>query len=343
MKKILFALICFVATSAVFAQSDIDNLIKGSAADANYLVKGYITPALNTVGAGLNQGWYNTAKPHKVVGFDLTITASAISIPTSDLTYRVENSSLQNLAVTPYPSATAIDAPTIFGGPTAPKYQPLTTINGVKLPSGQPIDGAPGLNLDVPVVGTAVPIPMVQLGIGLPKGTDLKLRFFPSTGLGAGGKDGSVSMFGVGVMHDIKQYIPGVKELPFDLSAFVGYTKLNFDVGLNTSATSSDQKAEFSTSATTVQGLISKKLSVLTFYGGLGYNFYSANLNVKGKYTLDSTLGTTITDPIAISASQSGPRFTAGMRLKLAIFTFHGDYTFQKYGALTVGFGFAVR
>ena len=34
---------------------------------------------------------------------------------------------------------------------------------------------------------------------------------------------------------------------------------------------------------------------------------------------------------------------TAGMRLKLAIFTLHADYTVQKYDVLTVGFGFSVR
>ncbi|MBS1555947.1 MAG: hypothetical protein JSU09_13565 [Bacteroidetes bacterium] len=342
MKRSIPTLICALAFfGAAHAQSDLDNLIKGSTEDANYLVKGYITPALNTVGYGLTQGWYNTAKPHKVLGFDLTITAATISIPSTDLTYRVENASLKNLAVTPYPGATAINAPTIFGSSTAPKYQPLTTVNGTKIPSGQTIDGAPGLDLDVPVVGTAVPIPMVQLGIGLPKGTDVKLRFFPSTGLGTGGKDGSVGMFGIGVLHDVKQYIPGVKELPFDLSAFVGYTKLNFDVNLDP-ANNPDQKATFQSSGTTIQGLISKKISVLTLYGGLGYNFISADLNVKGTYDLSGT-GSKTPVPISVSVSQSSPSFTAGLRLKLAIFTFHGDYTFQKYSALTVGFGFNVR
>lgn len=346
MKRSIPTLICALAFfGAAHAQSDLDYLIKGSTEDANYLVKGYITPALNTVGYGLTQGWYNTAKPHKVLGFDLTITAATISIPSTDLTYRVENASLKNLAVTPYPGATAINAPTIFGSSTAPKYQPLTTVNGTKIPSGQTIDGAPGLDLDVPVVGTAVPIPMVQLGIGLPKGTDVKLRFFPSTGLGTGGKDGSVGMFGIGVLHDVKQYIPGVKELPFDLSAFVGYTKLNFDVNLDPTNNPS-QKASFASSATTIQGLISKKVSVLTFYGGLGFNFIGSDLNVKGTFDLDGNPTTTtdrVNDPVSISNSTSSASFTAGLRLKLAIFTFHGDYTFQKYNALTLGFGFNVR
>jgi hypothetical protein len=336
MKRSIPTLICaLVFFGAAHAQSDLENLIKGSRDDANYLVKGYMTPALNTIGYGLNQGWYNTAKPHKVLGFDLTITASAISIPSSDLTYRVENSKLSTIdLVTPTPAAGAADVPTIFGADVTPVYRYRQ--------GGGTFNGAPGLNFDVPIAGSAVPVPMVQLGIGLPKGTDVKLRFFPSTGLGAGGRDGNVGMFGIGVLHDVKQYIPGVKELPFDLSAFVGYTKLNFDVNLDPTNNPS-QKATFGSSATTIQGLISKKISVLTFYGGLGFNFIGSDLNVKGTYNLGGATPTTVTDPISISNSTSSASFTAGLRLKLAIFTFHGDYTFQKYNALTLGFGFNVR
>ncbi len=332
MKKMLSLLMVAVSISAV-AQSDIDDLIKGSAADANYLVKGYVTPALNTIGFGLNQGWYNTAAAHKLFGFDLTLTASPIFFPNSDFKYRVDNNVLQRLTLTSAPSTGSGEVSTIFGDGTRPRYQDKTT--------GEFIDGPPGLDLNLPLVGNAAPMAMVQLGIGLPKGTDLKVRFFPSTSIGGGSNPGSVSMFGFGVMHDIKQYIPGVKKLPFDLSGFFGYTSLKFDVSLNSAKP--DQKANFSTTATTIQGLISKKISVLTLYGGLGYNFVSSDLNVKGTFDLDNTGIAKVTDPISISNSNSGPRITAGLRLKFAIFTLHGDYTFQTYNSLSLGFGFSVR
>jgi hypothetical protein len=328
MRKIL-SLSMLILSISTFAQSDIDNLIKGSAADANYLVKGYVTPALNTIGFGLNQGWYNTAAAHKLFGFDLTLTASPIFFPNSDLTYRVDNNALSRLTLNTVPLTGSGDVPTIFGADTRPQYRDKTT--------NEIIDGPPGLDLDLPLVGNAAPMAMVQLGIGLPKGTDLKVRFFPSTSIGGG----SVSMFGFGIMHDIKQYIPGVKKLPFDLSGFFGYTSLKFDVGLNSSKP--DQKANFNTTATTIQALISKKIAVLTLYGGLGYNFVSSDLNVKGKYDLDNAGQVTVTDPISISTSNSGPRITAGLRLKFAIFTLHGDYTFQTYNSLSLGFGFNVR
>ncbi|NOS90480.1 MAG: hypothetical protein HOP30_01030 [Cyclobacteriaceae bacterium] len=335
MKKIL-SLLLMVCTLSAFAQDEIDNLIKGTKADATYLVTGYAAPALNAISAGLNQGWYNTAAPHKLFGFDLTLTASPVFLSSSDLTYTVNNANLTNVklvsvgstAVSPTGSA---EVPTVFGDDIKPRYQGYS--NG--FPTGQPFDGAPGLNLDIPVVGSASPMAMVQLGLGLPKGTDLKFRFFPSTKIGDGG---NVSMFGIGVMHDIKQYIPGVKSLPFDLSGFFGYTSLKLDVGLDTS--DPGKRAVFETTAMTVQGLISKKISVLTLYGSVGYNFNSSSLGVKGTYTSNSV---TLVDPIDISASPSGARLTAGLRLKFAIFTFHGDYTLQKYNSLSVGFGFNVR
>lgn len=335
MKKVLIFLM-MVSTISLFAQDDIDNLIKGSKADANYLVSGYAMPALNAVSIGLNQGWYNTAAPHKLFGFDLTLTMSPVFLSSSDLKYMVNNANLTNVklvsvgstAVTPTGSA---EVPTVFGNDITPQYQGY--VNGI--PTGQPFEGAPGLNLDVPLVGTASPMAMIQLGLGLPKGTDLKLRFFPSTKIGDGG---SVSMFGIGVMHDVKQYIPGVKSLPFDLSGFFGYTSLKMDVGLDSS--DPGKKAIFETTAMTLQGLISKKISVLTLYGSVGYNFNSSSLAVKGTYTTNSA---TLVDPIDISGSPSGARLTAGLRLKFAIFTFHGDYTLQKYNSLSVGFGFNVR
>ncbi len=319
--------------SSVMAQGDIDKLIQGSKDDANLLVKGYITPAFNILGNGLNQGWYNTAKSHKLLGFDLTITASGIFIPSSDLVYRVDDSQLKSIQIAPYTQGQtqSINAPTVFGSDVAPQYQP---INSDGTPKGSAITAAGGTNITKDI--SFVPIPMVQLGIGLPKGTDLKVRFFPSTKIG---NNGNVSLLGLGVMHDVKQYIPGVKSLPFDLSVLLAFTNLKVHVDYDPS-NSPDQKGDFSTTATTFQGLISKKFSVLTVYGGLGYNFVSSDLSVKGTY---NTSNGPLVDPVNISNSQSGPRVTAGFRLKFAIFTLHGDYTLQKYNAFTAGFGFNVR
>ncbi len=335
MKKYLFIYLLSILSISAFAQGDLNDLLKGSVADANRLIEGYSSPMLKSFGYGLNQGWYNTAKPHKSFGVDLTVSVSAVYIPNSDLFYTVKNSELKNIQLESI-GGTAItngtgSVPTVFGPEIKPRYGIPSTNSSVDAPGGIDLKKSIGVQ--------AIPIPIAHLGIGLPKGFDLKVRFVPTLNLGS---DTKFNLFGVGVMHDLKQYMPGVKSLPFDLSAFVGYTKMKLDVSLDPTL-HPDQKAIFESSATTIQGLISKKISVLTFYGGIGYNIANNKLAMKGNYDLDQDGKTDITDPINIKAESNGLRTTAGLRLKLAVFTFHGDYTIQKYNTLTVGFGINVR
>ncbi|MBX2896432.1 MAG: hypothetical protein KF763_13365 [Cyclobacteriaceae bacterium] len=335
MRKACILFVVFAVSFASWAQ-DINDLIKGSVEDANKLVEGYTTPALKAFGYGLNQGWYNTAKPHKTLGIDLTFSASAVYIPNSDLFYKVDNSQLQEVELVsvggvPISNSGVGNVPTIFGPDVTPTYN---ATNG----AGN-FDGPGGVDLKKELGIQAMPVPIANLGIGLPKGFDLKFRFVPTLQIG---DDAEFGLFGVGVMHDVKQYIPGIKNLPFDLSAFVGYTKMKLTTELDVQS-GNNQRATFEASATTIQGLISKKISVLTFYGGVGFNVANTKVAVLGDYDLDEDGYTDVTDPLSIKADANGFRTTVGMRLKLAVITFHGDYTVQKYNTLTVGFGINIR
>jgi hypothetical protein len=333
-KKLILLVFLAVSTISLQAQTDFDDAIQGSVTDANYILEGYATPFMKVIGYGLNQGWYNTAANHKVAGFDLTITGSPVYVPTSDLYYNVDNNKLKNVqVVSPTPVGGIASVPTIFGPDKAPTYQNITT--------GSQFSGPTGLDLKKSIGGNYVPVPMVQLGFGLPKGIDIKLRYMPKTSVG---DNGAIDAFGLGVMHDIKQYIPGIKNLPFDLSAFVGFTKLKLDIALDD--TKPDQHAKFEANTTTIQGLISKKIAVLTVYGALGYNLAKTNLSMVGNYEFENPSPappTVVKDPVKFDVTANGMRATGGLRLKLAVFTFHADYTLQKYKVLTVGFGINVR
>ncbi|HMR57339.1 MAG TPA: hypothetical protein PLM56_06180 [Cyclobacteriaceae bacterium] len=335
MRKIFILFLISTVSSGAWSQ-DINDLIKGSLEDANKMVEGYTMPALKAFGYGVNQGWYNTAKPHKKFGVDLTISASAVYIPNSDLFYKVDNSQLNDLELqsvdgVPIDNSGIGEVPTIFGPDRIPNYYVPSSDNTFEGPGGVDLKKEIGIQ--------AMPVPIANLGIGLPKGFDLKVRFVPTLQLG---DEAEFNLFGVGVMHDVKQYIPGVKNLPFDLSAFVGYTKMKLTADLDVQA-GANQRATFESSAITVQGLISKKISVLTFYGGVGYNIANTKIALLGDYDLDEDGTTDATDPVSIKADANGFRTTVGMRLKLAVFTLHGDYTLQKYNTLTVGFGINVR
>ncbi|HEY5689936.1 MAG TPA: DUF6588 family protein [Cyclobacteriaceae bacterium] len=336
MKRIftLLIIVLTVGSFQAYAQDDIDALLEGGVADGEKLIGAYITPMMNSLSLGMNQGWYNTAKPHKLAGFDLTATVSLMYIPDSDLLFDAGGLQLTSL-VQVNSSGNQInfgDVPTIFGSDTPSTFSPSSTVSG---PLATTVDDfeITGIDLKSEIKRNALPVPMAQFGFGLPKGTELKFRLIPKVDLG---NDSQFNMFGIGVMHDVKQYIPGLKNLPFDLSALVGYTKMKLDI----TQSNPDQKGLFEVNSTTIQGVVSKKLSVVTFYGGLGYNIAKSRLTLLGTY--DTGL-TTTTDPIDLSFAASGMRLTTGIRLKLAVFAFSADYTIQKYKALTVGFGINVR
>ncbi|MCB0488893.1 MAG: hypothetical protein KDC99_10465 [Cyclobacteriaceae bacterium] len=344
MKKIysiaLLALVFILSYPiASTAQDDLDQFLQESVEDGEKLIGGYVAPAIKAFSLGLNQGWYNTAKPHKVAGVDLTMSVSLMKVPSSEQLFDVNALGLTSVTLVNESGNPETDGniPTILGPDTPPTFSPSATVNDGFVNQSDDFQGPGGLELgsDVKLLKNKMPAAMVQLGFGLPKGTDVKLRLVPKVDVG----DGKFNMFGIGVMHDVKQYIPGIKNLPFDLSGFVGYTKMKLDVPFD-----GDQRGVFEASSTTIQGVISKKVAVLTFYGGLGYNIAKSKLAMLGSYDIDNDSNTpAIVDPVNLDFAASGFRTTVGMRLKLAVFTFHGDYTIQKYNALTVGFGISVR
>lgn len=340
MNRLLRMLLAFSlvvgTTSVASAQDDLDKFLSGSVEDGEKLIEAYINPFMKSFGLGLNQGWYNTAKPHKIAGIDITITGNAMVVPQADRFFNVSDLGLQTLQLDPsspyYP-----EMPTIIG-PEDESYLRIVEENSglseaFEVPGGLDLEGNIGKNW--------IPVPMAHVGIGLIKGTDLKLRFTPTIDLG---DNGSLKILGVGVMHDIKQWIPGMKLLPFDLSGFVGYTKIELDTYFDPEMNPS-QHAIFEASAWTVQGLISKKFSILTLYGGVGYNSANTNLALKGDFDVDDDgeIESHERDPISLRSASSGFRATAGMRLKLAILTFHADYTVQEYNCISAGVGISIR
>lgn len=331
----VFLLVCASIFSApALAQDDLELLLSEGVADGRKLIGAYVDPAMNALSLSLNQGWYNTAKPHKIAGVDLTISVNAMSVPDDKLLFNPDKLGLTRIELDPN-SPGAPNAPTILG----PDHSPIFRMQDAN--DNSTFEGPPGLDLKNTIKSNKIPVPIAHLGFGLPKSTDVKIRFTPTIDIG---DNGSVKVFGIGVMHDVKQWIPGIKLLPFDLSGFIGFTKFDLESRLDADvAANADQKAVFSMNATTIQGLISKKFSVITFYGGLGYNIAKSNVAIKGSFDLDENGSKETRNPVDLNFAASGPRMTAGMRLKLAVFTFHADYTLQKYKCLSVGFGIAVR
>lgn len=321
---------------------DFSGLVKAHPDDAETLLGNYLEPAFTGFGMGIANGWYNTAAPHKFPGFDLTITGNLVTVPADGQFFNFSSAEYSGRV-----TSSANELPTIFGpDDSEPSLQLDYTreYNGQSYRISETVNGLSGLGFNM------VPVPVAQLGIGLPKNTDLKVRFIPSFAVG----DLSLGLWGVGVMHDFKQWIPGLKALPFDASVFVGYTKFeaanNFATPDNASFTT-DGEGVISSSALTYQLLVSKKLSVLTVYAGLGANSINSNLKMLGTYYVEGENEVSgeveqielEKDPINLEFSAGGARATIGARLKLAIITLHADYTLQKYNTVSAGIGISVR
>ena len=87
----LFALL-FLASSAFGQIKDIGKFAaagEGGIEDATKLMTAYITPLANALGTSLSGGWYNTAKTHKPLGFDLTFTMNMGFVPASEKTFNM--------------------------------------------------------------------------------------------------------------------------------------------------------------------------------------------------------------------------------------------------------------
>jgi hypothetical protein len=349
-----FVLLVFVSPLRLAAQNeeDLANFLKAGEEDASKLMTAYLEPIVKSMSYGMAGGWYHTAKTHKSLGIDVGVTMNLAFIPTSDNFF---NPNSLNLSATTYDGARPNGsgalydpnrkAPTIFGPKDETQYTSTYTdpVLGVQSIS---YNGPEGFDVKKEIGFAAAPAPMIQLGIGVIKNTDLKIRFVPKQEFGSS----TFNMFGVGVLHDIKQHIKGIKMLPFDLSALVAYNSVSGTTDLSNSnpsdgtPDSDNGNLDFKFNSWVIQALISKKISVLTGYAGFGYSMVDTKVDVKGDYVIDPGNPTfVLTNPVAIDYKNNSMRLTFGMRLKLGPVYLNGDYTFQKYNTLSVGLGVTVR
>jgi hypothetical protein len=336
-----------LVTSSLFSQIKSFDFLKSAPADATKYLQAYMTPYADAFGAGLNGGWYNTAKPHKLLGFDLTLNVSAGAVPTS-----AQSFDLSKIGLSSSITATGI-APTAAGSKTAGpdiSYK----VSGIEVAKFKAPAGS-GFRY--------VPVPMLQAGIGLPLGSEVKLRYVPKMNIG---NNGNIALWGVGLMHNITQYLPGDKLLPFDVSVFGGYTKLDANAHLsiqpssgvatnyNPAVTFDNQNLNISVTALNVSAIASLNLPVVTLYGGLGYSKTKTEMIVSGNFPTPTLNGTTpeynnsgvktgANFPAINIENFSGVRANIGLRIKLAIITIHADYTRAQYNVFSTGLGFSFR
>ena len=321
MKKLLFTLLAGLIGLSSFGQtaSQITSIFADDIAQGEKLIEAYFTPIAESFGAGLNSGWYNTAKPHSLGGFDVTFTLNTVIIPNSAETFKIGDA-FGNVF-----ESEENEAATIFGSTssTAMYYDPSSVPGSDSIP----------FNMPGGFKTPAIPLPMIQAGIGLIKNTAIDVRYMPMMNVGS---NFNVNLFGIGLKHDLLQWIPGVGDMiPMSLSFQGGYTSLNTELNI------ADQKVTLNTKATTFNLVASKRLLMVTGYAGVGYNSSTTSFSADADFELS---GIRFEEKVQMDfESKNNLRANIGLRLNITLITIQADYTFAEYPTATVGLGVSLR
>jgi hypothetical protein len=174
-----------------------------------------------------------------------------------------------------------------------------------------------------------------------------------------------IGFWGLGVKHNFKEWIPVIKSLPFDAAVFGSYSQLNAQSEISVDPNDfnqgnvriifndpSSQMLKFNTTTTKYGFILSKKLAILTVFGGIGQSTSKTTIDVLGKYTIQTTYpvqGNNFTrqdnldDPVALSFESKNICMDAGLRIKLAFFSIFGSVNKAEYLSYNAGISLSVR
>ncbi|MCK4577702.1 MAG: hypothetical protein KAU50_02860 [Candidatus Marinimicrobia bacterium] len=317
--------------------------------------KGYLGPLATAFGTGMNSGTFRTAKPHKLLGFDLTLNVTMTAVPDAATTYvfTLPDRPYALPAIggytieVPFSSIyeSGYETPTFFGE-DEPGVIPVdalglrsTVITELATESGQSedvvastfgtqIDAAIGTIPDFQTPGglgfQVWPNIMPQFSLGLPFKTEVTLR-----GGSISTDKGDITFGGFGAKIGLNQFIPTI---PLVFPAIsVGYYASNMDFADIVVAKNS---------ILTLQA--SKSIPMLTVYGGLGLE--SSSIDVEYALEYEDLDGITQTEDIAFSLDgDNSTRFIVGFRLKLLLLSINADYNVGEFAAYNLGVGLTFR
>jgi hypothetical protein len=260
--------------------------------------KGYIQPVADVFGASFNSGLFHSAKLKKM-GFQMYLGIVATA------------------AFIPEKSRT-------FTATTEGSFEPVQTAEVptiVGSPEPVEVTGNAGTTYAFPggINATFLPFAVPQFSIGSVFGTDATIRYFAYP---LGDDVGDLSLFSWGLRHSISQYI---KVLPLELAA--GFYSQKFTVGDYMDATAWIANIQ-----------ASKKISLFTFYGGLGYE----KSTLKLRYEEDGDEGE---EGVSINYDLDGGntiRFTAGITFNFGPVKLNVDYNLAKQSVLSAGLGIGI-
>jgi hypothetical protein len=344
--KIVSVAFAILFSTSLIAQKDMVQFLAAGKEDANKLAGYYTQPFLNTFGSNMNNGWYSTAAPLKLGRFTISLGLTGSFIPSDEQSFVINPSEYKTITTT---GNQPITAPTMFGEKSSPSGVSVKYNDG-NTSISHPLNVPEGSGISIS------PLPLAQFSIGLIKGTEVMLRVFPKLEV-KGYKAGYV---GVGIKHDVKQWIPFMGKLPFDLSFIGAYTSASLDivggeflmpdVGVSNPNIMdyTTQGLSFTSKAWNANLIISRKFPILTVFGGVRLSGSKTNFGLIGNYPVTilsnplnpaSKVVSHIIDPITLEGSGTQFGINAGFRVKLGIMAIVSEGTFVPGGYSSASFG----
>ncbi len=322
-KTLIAATVVASASTASFSQSDVNALLRAGVNDANTLLGAYTAPLGKLTGANLNAGWVNAAAPLKPKRFELKLVGNAAYVPTAERSFSLDALGLNAPTTREIDGRTYTEvwqykfsqAPTVFGSAENDQQETIRKVVTYENPVSGFEEKATVAELVLPDgLGLALnPLtPAMQLNVGVPLATEVMIRFLPTTNVVRDEVTVDYNgLLGIGLKHDIKQWVPYLRQLPVSLSLAAAYSSTGASLDLPTllpeapagttfadstqgntnyqgpSVTDADysvQGANFRVQAWNVNALVSREFTLVSVYGGLRYARSITTLQLTGTY-----------------------------------------------------------
>ena len=329
-----FKIILLFFSPFLFSQNGLENLLLAPKDESQNLFERYLKPALKGSIYLMNSGWYSTAKVHKKLGFDLTISLNSVVVPDGEKSFDISNFKLIESEIKNLPS--------IFGDSKNEELNVIIPKSDLH-PQLKATFFSPGGIKDQLPLGI-VSSPSIQVSIGLPFKSEVTLRYLPEYNRNRV----YFSNYGIGFKHDILQYFTFLKKIPsLNVSAFGAYSimSINYDIQSAERFRGINQISEFDITNYKFQILTSFNLKIIEFYGGIGISGGNSSFSINGEYELDYVVDgdsntkfpIKISDPVKIKYSIHELSKNFGFKFKFLFLHAFIDYTLQEYDVVTIG------
>lgn len=336
MKKLL-TLIVMGGCFSTFAQVDFNNILAAGLEDAERYTTDYLNPLSESVVYNMGTGWYNSADAKPLGGFEISIIGNITGFKNKQdkTAFVLDPNDYENLDFVENPGV-AREVSTALGSISGVEVFVEEQVTGIRetfeLPSGLSGEGV-----------DFVPSGYIQASVGLIKGIEVKARFLPKMEY----EDASIGLIGFGIQNDFTKLLPADKVLPVAISAVIGYTNISgeYDLANADLIEGENQRIDASINSWVFSGVVSTKLPIINFYGGVGYVTGKSVTDVLGTYRVTEGPFTseTYTDPFSITKKVSGVTGTIGTKLKLGFFRLNAEYNLGEFNTATIGVNFGFR